>query len=40
MGWLGNVLLVLPEVNDESGDDGEEQEQLLLRREWLNFFMK
>lgn len=25
MGWLGDVLLVLPEVDDESGEDGEEQ---------------
>ena len=25
MGWMGDVLLVLPEVDDESGDGGEEQ---------------
>jgi len=25
MGWLGDVLLVLPEEDDESGDGGEEQ---------------
>jgi hypothetical protein len=25
MGWMGDVLLVLPEADDESGDGGEEQ---------------